>query len=440
MAYASALRQERSTQRITYGERPRSLDVLAPTETETTDIIQAITQHPLLKTQKDKIISIFKIGKNTHNLTFEKNNNTEQLKQSFIFQASEGIETTHGKIYLQLPRKPTARINIRAVPTEVEDDEIRRKLEKYGCGLIVEIKRIYHKGTSIQNGYRQILVENYIEGRVPPFIYLGKAPCKVYLPSDNENERCFKCLLTGHSAKNCPNETTCMECKRSGHRRENCPEIPPPPPIPPRHSPEMRDKSIVETVENKQQPESAIQTQQCQDDNAATQESEAIPCGQIEVDPNDKNKTNKMTTEESEGEELDLFGNPFPSARGDSEEVAESSNSEANTTVRQDLELSDKDSFNEGRLAIITSEEESITQEENQTKKSNKNETPKTGPNVKSDKTPKPKQKGSSTFTEKEFFSAPSPNKRREENPNVVNTRHQAKKKLGEGDKHKPKH
>lgn len=125
MAYANALRHDETTRRVTYGERPRSLDIVAPLDTETTDIIAAITDHPLLKSQTNRILSIFQIGRNTFNMTFDKGPKIEKLKESFLFQAREGIETHHGKAYLQSPRQPTAKIPIRAVPTEVDEENLR---------------------------------------------------------------------------------------------------------------------------------------------------------------------------------------------------------------------------------------------------------------------------------------------------------------------------
>lgn len=225
MAYASAVRQQQAeTTRITYGDRPRSLDILAPLDTETAELIEAIISHPILNKQKDEIMSIFQIGRNTFNLSFHKESDVEKLKESFLTTTKEGITMPKGKAFLSNPRQPTVKINIRAVPSEVEEDEIRQKMERYKCGVIREIKRIYHKGTNIENGYRQVSVEDYVSGKVPPFIYLGKAPCKVYLPTVGENEKCFKCLLVGHVARDCPNETTCIGCRKTGHRRENCPE------------------------------------------------------------------------------------------------------------------------------------------------------------------------------------------------------------------------
>lgn len=123
----------------------------------------------------------------------------------------------------EAPSLPATIVNIRAVPTEVEESEIVEKINKYECGSIREIKTIYHKGTSIQNVYRQIILENYIPGKLPPPL-LARAPCKIYLPAEDQQIECYKCRQYGHLAGRCPNETVCLKCKKTGHIRKDCPE------------------------------------------------------------------------------------------------------------------------------------------------------------------------------------------------------------------------
>lgn len=121
------------------------------------------------------------------------------IREAFLERTNAGITTTNGMMYLQKPRPPAAQINIRAVPTEVEESEIRQKIAQHKCGTVREVKLIYHKGTTLHNGYRQITIEDYVPGKLPPFIYLGQAPCKVYPPNNEGNETCFKCLQRGHT-------------------------------------------------------------------------------------------------------------------------------------------------------------------------------------------------------------------------------------------------
>lgn len=141
MAYSHAL-QGRNNTRVTYGLRPRSLDLLTPTDITAIEVIEAIRTHPILAEHKDNILSLFQIGRNTYNLTFPTEAPVERLKTIFLDAIHNRIVTDKGTIHIEQPRLPTVKVNIRAVPTEVEEAEIRKKFTSYQCGTIREITLI----------------------------------------------------------------------------------------------------------------------------------------------------------------------------------------------------------------------------------------------------------------------------------------------------------
>lgn len=130
-----------------------------------------------MKERRNGIASIFQIGRETYNLSFHKDAPYENLIETFLRNTVQGIPTQNETLYLHKPQPPAVQINIRAVPTEVENAEIEQRIKQYGCGTVRNIKLIYHRGTDIHNGYRQITISDYIPGKLPPFLYLGRAPC-----------------------------------------------------------------------------------------------------------------------------------------------------------------------------------------------------------------------------------------------------------------------
>lgn len=415
MAYANVLRSNANA-RITYGLRPRSIDILIPNELTASELIDTIKQHPRLSQHMEDIFSIFQIGRNTYNLTFEADSSIDRLKKTFTLETEEdGINTSKGKIYFTETRQPTIKINIRAVPSEVDEAEVRQKFQKYNCGRIKEIDMIFHKGTRIHNGYRQISIENYVPGRIPAFVYLGRAPCKVYLPSEElANQKCNRCLLTGHGAKQCPNETACLLCNEYGHKKNQCikntniknvlREFPP--------LPVNRNTGNITSPEQLQV--------ECEPPEAQLTHTQNPSPHQEEVEGEQTNEENEI-----EHEKEDLFETVLNEA-----ETPESSILDQTITPGQREATNSENSANsdEENLQIVTSDDDTQLS------------TDKTGETQK-----QPGQAGnnqmanlrrkfeSRNFTAYEFFGAPSPNKRNREqrSPQEENKDTKARKKLG---------
>lgn len=73
-----------------------------------------------------------------------------------------------GNVYFALPQKPTTKITVRAVPSEVKNSQIKRTFG-LGCGKVTSVERQFHKRRKIGNGYRALLIENYKAGIIPKF-------------------------------------------------------------------------------------------------------------------------------------------------------------------------------------------------------------------------------------------------------------------------------
>lgn len=166
---------------------------------------------------------MFLLEKNIYNMSFKEE--TPNIREQVVEQFRDGIHTPDGKIKLTLPKPPSVRINIRAIPTECKNEEILSALSKYKCGNIRNIHWVYHRGTNIYNGYRTIVIENYQQGSLPAFIKLKGANCKIYLPNTEYVKKCNKCLQTGHTAQQCDNSIVCIACKKTGHTQHQCPEV-----------------------------------------------------------------------------------------------------------------------------------------------------------------------------------------------------------------------
>lgn len=207
---------------VIHGKRPRSIDASVPDDTVFHDVLQLFLNGGILENFIEKIEAIFQIGKNTFNITIKEDEDVELIKKQIIEYARNGIATQKGKIYLTHPKEPLTRLNIRAVPSELENDEIIKEINKFGSGTIKRIERIHHRNTKIHNGYRTIFIENYVERRIPPFIKLGEAFCKVFFPTTEYTNQCNRCFKTDHITKNCDREIVCMYCKQPGHVQIDC--------------------------------------------------------------------------------------------------------------------------------------------------------------------------------------------------------------------------
>lgn len=90
----------------------------------------------------------------------------------------------------------------------------------------MNVVRVNHSGTTIHNGYRRILIEDYQPGKLPLYIKIRGLNCKIFLPpGEHTNPVCNRCLQPGHPARSCDNEIACLFCKQQGHKRTACPQL-----------------------------------------------------------------------------------------------------------------------------------------------------------------------------------------------------------------------
>lgn len=117
------------------------------------DVIEIIQKEKTLKKYTTGIVSVFQIGVRTFNITYDK-----EEKRQIIYTETEGkIKTNNREARIYLPKKNNwFYINIRAVPTEVDDEEMEELLVKLNCGKIMQIDKIKHRDTGYYNGYRSV--------------------------------------------------------------------------------------------------------------------------------------------------------------------------------------------------------------------------------------------------------------------------------------------
>lgn len=206
-----------------HGRRPLSLDLIGDEDTTIKDILDIFAQNTTLTKHKINLEAAFQIGKDTFNLTMI----NEEAKNALMAEGTEFY--LHGKKYLiQAPRTQPSVVNIRAVPSEASNLTIAKAIDQYQAGNIVGIRKQYHKGTNLHNGYRTIAIAEYKPGKLPAFIKIDGAFCKVFEPTSEKEtmaeKKCHKCSQPGHLAANCK-VTICSYCREQGHQRTECEKL-----------------------------------------------------------------------------------------------------------------------------------------------------------------------------------------------------------------------
>lgn len=203
-----------------HGRRPRSIDLIGDDTITIKEVLDIFDRHTKLREHQINLEAVFQIGIETFNSTMT----DEEAKNSLL--AEEREFRFNGKNYrLQAPRAQPIFINIRAVPSEASNQTIAKAIEQYKAGNIVGIRKMYHRGTNLHNGFRSIAIIEYKPGMLPTFIRIDGASCKVFEPKTKREstaeKTCHKCHLPGHLAAACQT-IICNHCRENGHIRSDC--------------------------------------------------------------------------------------------------------------------------------------------------------------------------------------------------------------------------
>ena len=131
---------------------------------------------------------------------------------------------------------PVKVITVLHVPHEVDDNEVRFVLKRYGK-VVAGRFLAYRDYPGVFNGIRQYRME--VEKDIPSSLSFGGRECwvryegqprtclKCGRPGHDAKEcrvvRCFKCQKEGHVAWRCKEDPSCTICGKSGHNFRSCP-------------------------------------------------------------------------------------------------------------------------------------------------------------------------------------------------------------------------
>ena len=201
-------------------KRNRSVDAITPQGTELKDIFNLLWNDGKIKVFHNDVEAVFQNGRNSFNITFK--DNDYDTREKFLKASGGNIMTPKGTYRFQKPMTEWTKVNLRAVPTEYDNEIIHNALREFGCGNIIKIEKVFHRGSRLYNGYRKVYIDSYKEGRLPQFIKIGNVISKIFLPERETEQTCSHCLKKGHIARQCKNAITCWSCFQQGHKKKEC--------------------------------------------------------------------------------------------------------------------------------------------------------------------------------------------------------------------------
>lgn len=131
----------------------------------------------------------------------------------------------------RLDGEGTTRVRIKNIPLSVDDTVVTHPLILKGLDVIsLTRERFRYKGkmTNCKTGDRIVIVNTMsLKEPLPPFmsfgIYTGRIIHNGQPRKNSKEDKCTKCLQSGHKKAECPNEWMCLSCHVSGHKKGDCP-------------------------------------------------------------------------------------------------------------------------------------------------------------------------------------------------------------------------
>nr|XP_039261932.1 uncharacterized protein LOC120338067 [Styela clava] len=223
MDYSAAVSGQNELQ----GNRPRSVAAEVSRDIDINTFIEILTNSVTTKDYMQELTALYETRPKLWVLSFrqiDENNIDKSKRDEFLKNNTNILRVGDVNIQFLPPKKPPTRISIKDVPDEIKQQQVIDALIKTNCGKIKNIIKLYHRGTTLFNGYVAAWLYDFDQTKFPPFLDIDGARYKTYLPTELYTPKCINCLESGHTARSCRKMKRCRVCGKEGHISFNCPE------------------------------------------------------------------------------------------------------------------------------------------------------------------------------------------------------------------------